>query len=263
MNPPVLFEICVGSAQGAISAQEAGAHRVELCDNLVEGGTTPSAGAVQVARKHIDIGLNVIVRPRGGDFCYSDVEFETMLRDVETAAGGGADGIVIGLLNPDGSIDVERTGALIERIRPLPVTFHRAFDMASDPHRALEDLISLGVDRVLTSGQEISALEGIDLIVELIEKAAGRIVVMPGGGITERNVAKVVAGTGAIEIHVAAGSSVPSRMTYRNPNAFMGGELRPPEFSHDVTDVNRVKAFIQAVTTPIQPNRGKTEEVRR
>ena len=263
MNSPVLFEICVGSAQGAIAAQEGGARRVELCDNLIEGGTTPSTGAVQVARRHIDVGLNVIVRPRGGDFCYSGVEFETMVRDVETAAEGGADGIVIGILKPDGSVDVDRTGALIERIRPLPVSFHRAFDMTADPHRALDDLIALGVDRVLTSGQEISALEGIDLIVELIDRAAGRIVVMPGGGITERNVAKVVAGTGAREIHVAAGSSVSSRMTYRNPNAFMGGELRPPEFSHDVTDVNRVSAFIQAVTPPIQPNRGKTGEVRR
>ena len=247
MNPSVLFEICVGSPQGAIAAQEGGAHRVELCDNLIEGGTTPSAGAVQVARKHIDIGLNVMVRPRGGDFCYSDVEFETMARDVELAAESGADGIVIGLLNPDGSVDVERTGVLIERIRPLPVTFHRAFDMTADPYRALDDLISLGVDRALTSGQEISALEGIDLIVELIEKAADRIVVMPGGGITERNVARVAAGAGAREIHVAAGSSVSSRMTYRNPNAFMGGELRPPEFSHSLTDANRVKAFIDAV----------------
>ncbi len=247
MNPPVLFEICVGSAQGAISAQEAGANRVELCDNLIEGGTTPSAGAVHVSRKHIDIGLNVIVRPRGGDFCYSDVEFETMLRDVELVAGWGADGIVIGLLNPDGSIDAERTGALIERIRPLSVTFHRAFDMAADPHRALEDLIALGVDRVLTSGQEISALDGVDLISDLIRRANGRIVVMPGGGITERNVAKVAAGTGAREIHVAARSSISSRMTYRNPNAFMGGEFRLPEFSHDLTDVNRIRAFIQAV----------------
>ena len=246
MNTRVLFEICVGSAQGAISAQEAGANRVELCDNLIEGGTTPSGGAVQVARKHIDIGLNVIVRPRGGDFCYSGVEFETMLRDVELAAGWGADGIVIGLLNPDGSIDAERTGVLIERIRPLPVTFHRAFDMAADPHRALEDLIALGVDRVLTSGRENSALEGVDLISDLIRRADGRITVMPGGGITERNVAKVVAGTGASEIHVAALSSVASRMTYRNPNAFMGGEFRPPEFSHDLTDVNRIRAFIQA-----------------
>ena len=258
MNTPVLFEICVGSAQGAIAAQEGGARRVELCDNLIEGGTTPSAGAVLVARKHIDIGLNVIVRPRGGDFCYSDVEFETMARDVDTAAESGADGIVIGLLNPDGSIDVERTGAFVERIRPLPVTFHRAFDMTANPRRALDELISLGVDRVLTSGQEISALEGIDLIAELIEKAAGRIVIMPGGGITERNVAKVVAGTGAREIHVAAGGSVPSRMTFRNPNAFMGGELRPPEFSHDITDASRVNAFIQAVTPPITATPGET-----
>ncbi len=251
MNAPVLFEICVGSAQGTVAAQEGGASRVELCDNLIEGGTTPSAGAIHVARKHIDIGLNVIIRPRGGDFCYSGIEFETMTRDVETAAEGGADGIVMGILNPDGSIDVDRTGVLIERIRPLPVTFHRAFDMTADPHRALDDLIALGVERVLTSGKEVSALEGIDLIAGLIHKAAGRIVIMPGGGITERNVAKVVAGTGAREIHVAAGSSVPGRMTYRNPNAFMGGELRPPEFSIDVTDVNRVSAFIQAATPNI------------
>lgn len=247
MSETLLFEICLDSVESAIAAQQGGARRVELCDNLLEGGTTPSAGTIALARQHIDIDLNVIIRPRGGDFCYTDIEFEVMKHDVEAAKRLGANGVVIGLLNPNGSIDAARTRALIELARPMSVTFHRAFDMAREPRAALETLIELGVDRVLTSGQEVSVLEGLDLISELVRQAAGRIIIMPGGGITERNVHKIVTQSGVKEVHVVGTSSLESPMTYRNPHCFMGGELRPPEFSRLVTDAQRVKNFVRAV----------------
>lgn len=242
--PTPLFEICVDSVEGAIAAQTGGAQRVELCDNLLEGGTTPSAGTIAVARQHLTIGLNVIIRPRGGDFCYSDVEFAVMQHDVAQAKQLGADGVVIGLLNPDGTVDKARTAKLIEIARPLSVTFHRAFDMTNDPYQALEDLISLGLNRVLTSGQEDSVLEGLDLITALVQQAGDRIIVMPGGGIHERNLKKIVTQSGVLEVHMTARREIESRMTYRNPNPYMGGALRPPEFSRLETDAARVRGLI-------------------
>ena len=247
MADEVLYEICIDSAEGAIAAQEAGAHRVELCDSLVEGGTTPSGGMIQTARSHTNIGLNVIIRPRGSDFCYSVIEFEAMKRDVELAGEYGADGVVIGVLRPDGGVDSDLTGELIDLARPLSVTFHRAFDMVRDPQEALEHLIKLGIDRVLTSGLEYSALEGLDLISDLIRQASDRIIVMPGGGIHERNIRKIVEESGASEVHVSARSTAESRMAFRNPRAFMGGEFRPPEFSYKATDAGRIRAFINAL----------------
>lgn len=232
---PLVIEVCVDSVESAIAAQQGGADRVELCDNLLEGGTTPSAGAIEVARRHLSIRLHVIIRPRGGDFCYSEVESEIMRRDITTAKTLGADGVVIGILTPEGDIDCGRTRELMELARPLSVTFHRAFDMARDPFRSLEELIGLRVDRLLTSGQEPSVLEGLDLIAELSRRAAGRLIVMPGGG-TERNVAKVVAFTGVSEVHVTGFLPVESQMVFRNPRVFMGGELRPPEYRRLVTD---------------------------
>ena len=168
-----------------------------------------------------------------------------MQHDLLLAKRLGVNGIVIGLLNPDGTIDKARTAQLIDLARPLSVTFHRAFDMMVDPHQALEDLITLGVDRVLTSGQENSALEGVELIAALVQQAGNRIVVMPGGGVNERNVGKVVSQSGAREVHLSARSSVESRMNHRNLRVYMGGTLRPPEFSHGMTDVARVQAVVR------------------
>lgn len=242
-----LLEVCVDSAESAIAAQEGGADRVELCDNLMEGGTTPSAGTIELARKHLTIGMNVIIRPRGGDFCYSDLEFEIMKRDIEFARQSGANGVVVGLLNHDGTIDKERSRLLIELARPMSVTFHRAFDMTCDPFEALEDLIAIGVNRVLTSGQENSVLEGLDLITELVQRAGDRIIIMPGGGITERNLKNIVARSRAHEFHVVGTTGVESPMRYRNPRPFMGGELRPPEYSRNVTDPARVKQFVSTL----------------
>lgn len=243
-TPDFSLEICIDSVAGAIAAQQGGAQRVELCANLLEGGTTPSAGTIALARQQINIGLQVIIRPRGGDFCYSDLEFSVMQYDIVQAKQLGANGIVIGMLLPDGAIDKARTAQLVAIARPLNVTFHRAFDMARDPVQALEDLIELGIDRVLTSGQEDSALEGLDLITALVQQAKQRIIVMPGGGVTERNLKKIVSQSGVREIHMTARGEIDSQMTYRNANAFMGGTLRPPEFSRLETEANRVKALV-------------------
>jgi copper homeostasis protein len=242
------FEVCVESVEGAIAAQAGGAHRVELCSDLFEGGLTPSHGSLAVARARLQIGIMAMVRPRGGDFCYSDVEFAVMREDLLAMKTLGADGVVFGVLHPDGTVDRARTAELVALARPLPVTFHRAFDVSRDPVEALDTLVDLGVDRVLTSGQEPTALEGLDLIVELVKRAAGRIVVMPGGGIAERSVGRIAAASGASELHVASLEPREGRMLHRNPRIFMGGALRPPEHSQEVTRPESVAAIIAAAT---------------
>ncbi len=246
MSKRIVLEMCVDSVESAIAAQEGGADRVELCDNLMEGGTTPSAGTIALARERISIGLNVIIRPRGGDFCYSDVDFEVMRYDVDTAKRLGADGVVIGLLTPDGAVDMERTRTLVNLARPLSVTFHRAFDVCRDPYAALEALVSLEVNRVLTTGQEPTLLEGLDLVAELVRRAGERIIIM-GGGATERTAARIVAQSGLAELHMLGTVSVESPMQHRNARIYMGGELRPPEFARMVTSAARVRAFRQAL----------------
>lgn len=246
MIPNVLIEACVDSVEAALAAQTGGADRVELCADLLEGGCTPSAGSIQLARKRLHIKMNVIIRPRGGDFCYSDTEFEAMKLDIELSKRVGADGVVIGLLNPDGTVAVERTRALVELARPLSVTFHRAFDVSRDPYEALETLIELGVDRILTTGQEPSPLEGLDLIAELVRRAGDRVIIMPGG-VTERTVGRIVAGCGAREVHAYLPVTADGRMSHRNPRVYMGGELRPPEYALTSTDAGRVASLRQAL----------------
>jgi len=241
-HSPVVLEICVDSVDGALAAQQGGAQRIARCENLVEGGTTPSSGTIALARQQVTIGLNVIIRPRGGDFLYSDLEFAAMQHDLSHAKALGADGVVIGLLNRDGTVDRARTAALIALARPLSVTFHRAFDMARDPATALETLIDLGIDRVLTSGQEQTAIAGIASIVALKQQAGDRIIVMPGGGVTEENVGQIVDRSGVREIHFSARSSVESQMSYRNERIYMGLPDRP-EFQRKVTDVERIRAI--------------------
>jgi len=243
MTVRYLLEACVDSVEAAVAAQEGGAGRVELCADLLEGGITPSAGAIQLARQRLHIRLHVIIRPRGGDFCYSDAEFEVMKRDLAFAKNVGADGVVIGILNEDGAVDVERTGALVKLARPMSVTFHRAFDVNRDPFEALEAIVALGIDRILTSGQESTVLEGLDLIAELVKRAGDRIIIMPGGGINERNLAKIVAASGAREFHARGSTTIEGRMKYRSSRVFMGGVLRPPEYTIRATDSNCVQAL--------------------
>lgn len=246
MMSQYLVEVCVDSVESAIAAEEGGGGRIELCDNLLEGGTTPSAGMIAVACRRLKIPVNVIIRPRGGDFCYSEPEYEVMRHDINTAKQLGAAGIVIGVLLPDGAVDKQRTHALVALARPMSVTFHRAFDMARDPHASLETLVALGIDRLLTSGQEKSALEGLDLIAALVQKAGERMIVMPGGGIHERNAARIVAQSKAREIHVTARGTLESPMQYRDTRAFMGGELRPAEYSRSVADAALVARIVSA-----------------
>ena len=242
----MIHEICIDSISGVHAAKSAGAHRVELCANLLEGGITPSRGMIRQARKVEGIKLHVIIRPRGGDFLYDDDEFSIQEADIDTAKAERADGVVIGLLQADGTIDVERTRALIARARPLAVTFHRAFDMTPDPFAALDTLISLGVERVLTSGQEATVLEGLPLITELVRRAGEKIIVMPGGGITARNVQRIVSEARPREIHFAALEISPSPMRHRREHVFMGGELRPPEYDRLVTSAATIKSVMKA-----------------
>jgi copper homeostasis protein len=240
----MICEICVDSVAGVRAAKASGAQRVELCADLLEGGITPSRGMVRQARAIGAVGLHVIIRPRGGDFLFDDDEFAIMRADIETARAERAEGVVIGLLTAEGEIDAERTRVLIALARPLSVTFHRAFDVAADPFRALETLIELGVDRVLTSGQEATALEGLPLIVELIKRAGDRIVIMPGGGITARNVERIVAAARPREIHFAALEPAASAMRFRRAHVYMGGELRPPEYDRLESSAAEIGAIV-------------------
>lgn len=246
-NSLITTEICVDSVESAVAAQAGGADRVELCDNLMEGGTTPSFGSIEVARKLLDIKLHIIIRPRGGDFLYSDTEFEIMKRDIEAAKRLGVDGVVIGLLDREGNIDMTRTAELVEMSRPMSVTFHRAFDVCADPLRAIDQLADIGIDRILTSGQEATAVEGSELIAKLVEHASERIIIMACGNLNERNIHRVVAQTGVKELHFTGFRSVDSEMKYRNERVVMGGTLRPPEYSRGVADADLIRRTIDAI----------------
>ncbi|HKL58980.1 MAG TPA: copper homeostasis protein CutC, partial [Sphaerochaeta sp.] len=173
------IEICLESIESVIAAAEGGADRVEFCADLFEGGTTPSLGAFKVARENSTITMSVMIRPRGGDFCYSDLEFAAMKEDIRLFKEAGADCVVFGILSPDGEIDVQRNKELIELARPMQVTFHRAFDMTPNAEKSLETLIELGVDRLLTSGLEATVIEGIEVLAALVKQAGDRIIIMP------------------------------------------------------------------------------------
>ncbi|QBC43565.1 copper homeostasis protein CutC [Iodobacter fluviatilis] len=218
----ILLEICAGSITSCLAAQEGGAHRVEFCDNLLEGGTTPSYGQIAVARERLWIGLNVIIRPRGGDFLYTDLEYEVMQRDIIACKKLGVDGVVIGILTANGYIDVPRCKALVELASPMQVTFHRAFDVAQNPLKALEDVIATGCNRLLSSGQAATALEGASMLKRLQAAAGDRLVVMPGAGVRSNNIAELVAATGCKEFHTSARLPFASKMRYCNPNVHMG-----------------------------------------
>ncbi|MEN3610360.1 copper homeostasis protein CutC [Plantactinospora sp. ZYX-F-223] len=242
------FEICVDSVEGTLAAERAGADRVELCAGLFEGGLTPSIGTIELALRHAErIRVHVLVRPRGGDFIYSPYEVDAMVRDVQAAVTVGAHGVVIGALTPEGDVDVPTMRRLLAAADGASVTFHRAFDMVRDPFEALEQLIELGIPRVLTSGQEETALAGAPLIADLVGKAAGRIAVMAGGGINERNIARIVAATGADEYHFTARVSSDGPAIHRNPVPRMGGVLSRPEYQRSETSPERIGRIIGAV----------------
>ncbi|MEZ2338268.1 copper homeostasis protein CutC [Mucilaginibacter sp. RCC_168] len=246
MIKPVNLEVCANSVTSALAAQEGGAVRVELCENLKEGGTTPSHGQILMARSLLHIKLYVLIRPRGGDFLYSDLEYKIMMADIRYCIDAGCDGVVIGMLNPDGSID---TGRCLEMARlarqwGLGVTFHRAFDMCANQDKALEEIIEMGCERILTSGGKSTAMEGATVINHLVQKAAGRISIMPGSGVSEANVADLVHFTGVTEVHSSARTSVQSKMQYKNDHILMSNEPGD-EYSIDLTSVDRVRKLVE------------------
>lgn len=210
------LEVIAFTIESVVLAESSGAHRIELCDNPAEGGTTPSYGMIKTARERSSLQLYPIIRPRGGDFLYSNEEFEVMKRDIQLCKELGCDGVVIGLLQSDGSIDNRRTAALVEASYPLGVTFHRAFDRAANPFEALEDVIACGCERILTSGLKPTAPEGVETIAGLIRQADERIVIMPGSGVRAENIASLAKQTGATEFHSSARTTVASAMEYSN-----------------------------------------------
>nr|XP_020498565.1 copper homeostasis protein cutC homolog isoform X1 [Labrus bergylta] len=268
MAEEYLMEVCVDSVESAVNAERGGAGRLELCTSLLEGGLTPSLGLLQIVKQYVKIPVYVMIRPRGGDFLYSDHEVEVMRKDIELMKSHGADGLVLGALTEDGRVDAELCMEFLAAARPLPVTFHRAFDMVHDPAVALETLVSLGFQRVLTSGCDTSALEGLPVIKRLVDQAKGRIAIMPGkyicfihavctgflfphfyvfvntgGGITERNLQRILEGSGAQEFHGSARSSKDSAMKFRNTCVTMGAAFSAPEYGLKVADVCKVRTL--------------------
>lgn len=210
-----MLEIAVFNIQSALLAAAAGAHRLELCENPYDGGTTPSYGTLKTVREKISIPVFPIIRPRGGDFLYNDAEYEVICKDVQLCKELGFDGVVIGLLHADGSIDKERTKKLVDLAYPMEVTFHRAFDRAAHPLQALEDIIACGCNRILTSGQVPNAWDGRELIKQLVEKADDRIIIMPGSGVRSSNIKALADFTGATELHSSARELTPSGMQFQ------------------------------------------------
>ena len=240
-----IIEICANSAQSCIEAEAGGAKRVELCAGIPEGGTTPSYGEIRVAQALTSsIDINVIIRPRGGDFLYTPTEIQSMLFDIEMAKQLGVHGVVFGCLTKDGDLDVALMKRLKKAAGTLSVTCHRAFDVCRDPFTAMEQLIEMGFDRILTSGQQPDAVTGIPMIAELVRIAAGRIIIMPGSGVRENNIARIEAETDATEFHTSARHSVYSQMEYRNEKVSMGSLAVTSEFETEQTAREKVAAYL-------------------
>ena len=241
------LEICVDSVESAAAAEAGGAQRVELCSALLEGGLTPSLGMIRTVRKRVHIGVYVMIRPRGGDFVYSEDEIAIMREDIEQAARSGADGVVFGLLTPQAEVDVERTRSLVELARPMDVTFHRAIDMTRDVVGSLEDVIASGANRVLTSGGESTVVKGADRIRAMVDAAKGRIIVMPGGGVRIENVAQVAQATGATEFHAALRSNLPSPVSYQVQGIHLG-DPNVDDYARSGVTSDDVRSLRQALT---------------
>ena len=239
-----IIEIATSDFTTTQSAVEGGADRIELCANLYEGGTTPSYGQVKKCREAFQVSLFPIIRPRGGDFLYTDAEFQIMMNDVKLCKELNCDGIVIGLLNADGTIDVKRTSKLIETAYPLGVTFHRAFDRCRDPFEAMEQLIGIGCERILTSGQQPAAPDGVELIAQLNEAADDRIIIMPGSGVRKENIKMLAEKTGCMEFHSSLRGKTNSRMEFIHP-AFAGSQ---ESYLNNYIESGEVKALKQCLT---------------
>jgi copper homeostasis protein len=245
--PNVLVEVCVDSVACAIAADRGGADRVELCANLLEGGTTPSAGTIATVRGKVSLPVVVLIRPRAGDFLYTGAELEVMRRDIAIAKDHGAAGIATGVLTSSGRIDADVMRALISEARPMSVTFHRAFDLTNDPMEALDQLIELGVDRVLTSGAAPSAERGMDTIARLVEHARGRIIILAGGGVTATIARLLVEHARVPEVHVRAAAPVESAMQFRRDSVVFGKAYAPEEYRWNAVSDARVREIVSAV----------------
>ena len=239
------IEICAGSVESCVVAQQGGADRVELCAALPEGGTTPSIGMIRRAREVTSIGLNVIIRPRGGDFLYTDSEIRQMEYDIYAAQDAGADGLVFGALTEDGDMDERAMTVLMTAAGDLPVTFHRAFDHCRDPFGTLDKIIQYGCCRILTSGCMPTAQAGTGLIADLVKRAAGRLSIMPGCGVISKNIAAIAAATGAREFHFSAKAPVPSLRRFRREEVAMGNESDP--YARTGADINEVASAVKAL----------------
>lgn len=224
------IEVCAYSLDSCLTAQQAGISRIELCGGLAEGGTTPSAGLIQLVRQHLTIPLYVMIRPRGGDFLYSESELAVMKADIQLAKALGADGLVLGVLQADGTVDEARTHQLIELASPLPVTFHRAFDMTRDPLEALEAIIRAGAVRILTSGQQQTAESGLATLQQLAQAASGRIDIMAGAGVNAHN-ARLLAESGINALHLSGSQQQDSGMLFRQPAVSMASAV-PGEYEY-------------------------------
>lgn len=247
------FEICTNSVESCIAAQKGGANRVELCAGIPEGGTTPSYGEIAIAREMLtQTKLHVIIRPRGGDFLYSPIEVKTMLKDIEVAHQLRADGVVFGCLTPEGEIDRSVMEELMSASSGLSVTFHRAFDVCRDAKKALEQIIELGCNRILTSGQQSNAEAGIPLLKELQEQAAERVILLAGCGVNERNIQHIASETGINEFHFSARERLASGMQYKNEAVSMGGTVHINEYERNVTTAVRVERTIAHLRNPFK-----------
>lgn len=240
------LEVCIDSVESAVAAERGGAKRVELCSDLLEGGITPGAGMIAAVRRHISIDLFVMIRPRGSDFCYTDLEFEVMREEISHARDLGADGVVLGLLDQEGRVDIGRTRQLVELAAPMAVTYHRAIDMTPDLDAALDDVISTGAARILTSGGASTVLRGMAQIARMVKAARGRIAIMPGGGITSENIAAIARSTGATEFHTSARTAFESPMRFRKQGMAMG-DLRDREYRRYTVHEETVRALLSSL----------------
>ncbi len=245
-------EVCAYSLESCLIAQHAGANRIELCAGMPEGGTTSPAGLIHLAKKRTDLPVFVMIRPRGGDFCYSQTEFEQMQADLQLAAELGADGLVLGLLHPDGTVDGQRTRQLVEQAHPLPVTFHRAFDATRDLDEALEAVVETGCQRILTSGGAPTAPEGHEALARLNRLAHGRIELVAGSGVNADNAAMLLE-TGVHALHLTGRSVRDSAMQFRKPNLSMGGNAAFPEYEIAYADEAKIRAVVDIVARFAEP----------
>lgn len=259
-----ILEVCTGSITSVLHAAEGGAGRIELCSGLDEGGLTPSIGLIQAAMQVEGIKKHVLIRPRGGDFLYTEGDLDIMVDDILAARRAGVDGVVVGALTADGDVDVEACHRFLDAARgeyvdfaegdldeayflpPVSVTFHRAFDLCRDPFAALETLVALGFDRILTSGQAATAAEGVPLLRQLVERAADRIVIMPGCGVNAQNAPLILEATGATEIHASARAAWPSQMRFRHQGVSMG-KPGSDEYATKETDVETVRQIVASI----------------